>query len=286
MKIPYINCVFDIADSYKWAHWPQYPDDVEAVYINHTARYNRREDLGIHRFVFFGLQAFLKQMDEAFKELFFNRDEKDAVDGFIRSFTSFLGVENCPTWEEVQSLHRLGYLPLNIWAVPEGTALNHRIPAMTVYNTETTDGCNYRWLPGFIETWYSASMWHMCTSATTSMKYRQVFDQFAAETSDIEWFTDFQGHDFSMRGLETIFAAGPSGAGHLSSFKGTDTILAVRFVEYYYPGDNGLIGTSVPATEHSVVCAGMDLEVTAVEETWSEEKKSWEITRFLDPHEI
>lgn len=196
------------------------------------------------------------QMQEAFDELFFKVDRKTAVETFVRSFTDFMGTDNCPTWEEVRNLHMLGYLPLNIWAVPEGSAVDHRVPVMTVYNTETEDGNNYRWLPGFIETWYSAAMWHACTSASTAMKYRQVFDLFADQTSDIEWFTDFQGHDFSMRGLPGIFAAGPSGAGHLASFKGTDTILAVRFVQYYYPGDNGLIGTSVPATEHSVTQAG------------------------------
>lgn len=55
-----------------------------------------------------------------------------------------------------------------------------------------------------------------------------------------------------MFGLE---AAQMSGAGHLTSFVGTDSIPAIKFVEKYY-GCDSLIGVSVPATEHSVMCMG------------------------------
>lgn len=59
-----------------------------------------------------------------------------------------------------------------------------------------------------------------------------------------------------MRGLAGPEAACLSGAGHLLSFTGTDTIPAIEFVEHHYAGDNGLIGASVAATEHSVMSAG------------------------------
>jgi nicotinamide phosphoribosyltransferase len=49
-----------------------------------------------------------------------------------------------------------------------------------------------------------------------------------------------------------------SGAGHLTSFTGTDTVPAIDFIEEYYnpETENYLIAGSVPATEHSVMCAG------------------------------
>jgi nicotinamide phosphoribosyltransferase len=49
-----------------------------------------------------------------------------------------------------------------------------------------------------------------------------------------------------------------SGAGHLLSFKGTDTIPAIEFLEEYYGADvtKELVGCSVPATEHSIMCMG------------------------------
>lgn len=49
-----------------------------------------------------------------------------------------------------------------------------------------------------------------------------------------------------------------SGAAHLLSFTGTDTIPAIDFLEQYYAADSDkeLVGGSVAATEHSVMCAG------------------------------
>jgi nicotinamide phosphoribosyltransferase len=58
-----------------------------------------------------------------------------------------------------------------------------------------------------------------------------------------------------MSGVE---AACLSGAAHLLSFTGTDTIPAIDFLEEYYNADSDLelIGGSVPATEHSVCSLG------------------------------
>jgi nicotinamide phosphoribosyltransferase len=58
-----------------------------------------------------------------------------------------------------------------------------------------------------------------------------------------------------MAGIE---AATLSGAGHLLNFTGTDTIPAIDFLEEYYQAnsDTELIGGSVAATEHSVMCMG------------------------------
>jgi nicotinamide phosphoribosyltransferase len=55
-----------------------------------------------------------------------------------------------------------------------------------------------------------------------------------------------------------------SGAAHLLAFTGTDTLPAIDFLEEYYNADceKELIGGSVAATEHSVMClGGMEDEV-------------------------
>ncbi len=61
-----------------------------------------------------------------------------------------------------------------------------------------------------------------------------------------------------MRGMAGIEAGLTSAAAHLLSFTGTDTIPAVDFLETYYNADSGreLVGGSVAATEHSVMCMG------------------------------
>jgi nicotinamide phosphoribosyltransferase len=83
-------------------------------------------------------------------------------------------------------------------------------------------------------------------------------DKYAAETSSMPEFVDWQGHDFSMRGMAGIEASLISASGHLLSFNGTDTIPAIDLLEKYYNAnsDKELIGGSVAATEHSVMCMG------------------------------
>jgi nicotinamide phosphoribosyltransferase len=102
-------------------------------------------------------------------------------------------------------------------------------------------------------------LWQPSTSATIAKEYRDLLDAYAEETGDPS-FVQFQGHDFSMRGMGCVESAASSGAGHLLSFVGTDTIPAICHLEEYYNAnvENELVGTSIPATEHSVMCAGGD----------------------------
>lgn len=60
-----------------------------------------------------------------------------------------------------------------------------------------------------------------------------------------------------MRGMSSLSSAVSSGMGHLLSFVGTDTIPAISALESLYNAniENELVGTSVPATEHSIQCA-------------------------------
>jgi len=66
-------------------------------------------------------------------------------------------------------------------------------------------------------------------------------------------FVNFQGHDFSFRGMQSPESAISSGMGFLTSFMGTDTLPTLQAVKHWYGDEN--VGFSVPATEHSVMCA-------------------------------
>ncbi|WP_286965692.1 nicotinate phosphoribosyltransferase, partial [Flavobacterium sp. UBA4854] len=114
------------------------------------------------------------------------------------------------------------------------------------------------WLTNYFETLLSAVVWLPCNSATIAKEYRKVLDKYAAETSSVPEFVDWQAHDFSMRGMGGIEAALTSAAGHLLSFTGSDTIPAIDFLEEYYNAnsDQELVAGSVAATEHSVMCMG------------------------------
>jgi len=69
------------------------------------------------------------------------------------------------------------------------------------------------------------------------------------------WFIDWQGHDFSMRGMDSVDAVISSGLGHLTSFLGSDSLPTIYGARKYYDAE-GMVCGSVNATEHSVMCAG------------------------------
>lgn len=239
---------FAHADGYKLSHWNQYPRGTEMVYSNFTPRKSRN---GQSRFVFFGLQAFIKQLNETFEELFFAWDTPQVIENFKFFYSEYFGADpDDDLLDKLRYLHGLGYLPLEFRALPEGAVVPHDVPCFTIHNTDP----NCYWLTNFVESWMSNAIWHTSTSATTAAYYRDAFDRYAEETSDADFMPAFQGHDFSFRGLAGLDAAGASGAAHLLSFQGTDTCLALYWIKDYYSTHGRLnYGTSVPATEHSVM---------------------------------
>lgn len=243
-----------LIDFYKADHRRQYPEGTELVYSNFTPRKSRQE--GNDELVFFGLQYFINEyLLKQWNEGFFNLPKDQVLNDYKRRMDTSLGKDSIPV-EHVAELHDLGHLPLIIKGLPEGSVVSTKIPVVTLYNTNP----RFFWLTNYLESLMSTILWKPSTSATTAFLYRKVFQQFAQETvSDTEIdFVYWQGHDFSFRGMSGIEDACMSAAGHLLSFYGTDTVPAIDFHEMYYGAnaDNELIGGSVPATEHSVMCMG------------------------------
>lgn len=235
-------------DSYKLSHHEQYPEGITRLYSNYTNRGSRIE--GIDHVVNFGLQAYIISIAEDFRTNFFNRNKDTVLDEYRRATSTF--VNPGFTVDHVAALWELGYLPLRFSQVPEGTLVPIKVPSLTVENTHD----DFAWLVNYIESDMSASIWLPQTSATKAWYMRRKLDKAAEETGGPAEAVDFQFHDFSYRGMENWLAAAASGAGHLLSFKGTDCVPSPVWIERYYHGDNGLVGASVPATEHSVMCAG------------------------------
>lgn len=241
-----------LTDGYKVDHRRQYPTGTTLVYSNWTPRKSRIEN--IHDVVFFGLQYFLKKyIIEDFTNHFFNQPKEVVVKQYARFINNYLG-ENQVGTAHIEALHDLGYIPMVFKALPEGVSVPVRVPMFTMYNTKP----EFFWLTNYFETLLSTTIWVSCTSATIARQYRKILDKYAQETSSIPEFVDWQAHDFSMRGMGGIEASITSGSGHLLSFTGTDTIPTLQFLETYYNAnsDTELIGGSVAATEHSVMCMG------------------------------
>lgn len=240
-----------LCDFYKLNHRQQYPEGTEYVYSTWTPRSTYIE--GVTSVVAFGMQSFVKKyLIEYFNEHFFSRTKQEVIDEYVRFIKHALFVDE-PEFDHIADLHDLGYLPLQIRMVKEGTLVPLRVPMATVVNTDP----KFFWLTNYIETLMSSENWLPATSATIALEYKKLLIQYAELTGGDMGFVPFQGHDFSMRGM-VVEASKLSGAGHLTSFLGTDTIPAISFLEQYYNADieKGIVGTSINATEHSVMCAG------------------------------
>lgn len=240
-----------LCDFYKISHREQYPDKTQIVYSTWTPRISRIE--GIDEIVVFGHQAFIqKYLIEFFDEHFFKRSIEDVLTEYVRIIKHTLGITQPPT-KHISDLHALGKLPLLIKSLPEGTVVPLRTPVLTIQNMEG----RFFWLTNYIETLASCEMWKASTSATIARHYRKIFNRYAMETTGNTDGVGFQGHDFSMRGMSGLDDAISSGMGHLLSFTGTDSIPSIVGLENYYFAniETELVGASIPATEHSVMCA-------------------------------
>lgn len=239
-----------LIDFYKVGHVSQYPKNTTQVWSNWTPRSTRVE--GQKHMVFFGLQYFIKEiLINEWQKNFFDVPLHNILKQYCEVVKATLGVDN-PRTDHIEYLWCLGHLPIDIYSLPEGVNVPLRIPALVITNTDP----HCYWLPNYLETILSNILWKACTSATTAQKYRQIFMKYAKEAGETDFsFVDWQGHDFSFRGMSGREDAILSGMGHLLSFSGTDTIPSILAAHDYYNAPYSC-GGSVPATEHSVMCAG------------------------------
>jgi len=239
-------------DAYKLDHRRQYglAGKVSRVYSNFTNRKSRIE--GMDHVVHFGLQAYLHKLTDGFQN-FFDAQVTEVRDRYHERVASILGPDAADAigTDHIVALHDLGYVPLEFRAVPEGTLVPIRVPSLTVENTHD----DFFWLTNYIETGLSAAIWAPSTSATIAHAYYVAAEKWALITGGDPAALDFQIHDFSYRGMSSHETAAASGAAHLLSFYGSDTLSAGDFIERYYGGHYNLM--SVAATEHSVMSTGI-----------------------------
>jgi nicotinamide phosphoribosyltransferase len=239
-----------LTDGYKTSHNKQYPEGTTLVYSNFTPRSNKYAPKGCNEVVVFGSQMVMKQLHEAFQNEFFSKP-KELVCGEMKSELSDY-LDSDYDVSHFEALHDLGYLPIHVKSLPEGSLAPIKVPVLTIYNTHP----DFFWVTNYLETILSNLLWKPMTSATIAHQYRKVLTSWMEKTDkERAWFIDWQGHDFSMRGMDSVDAVVSSGLGHLTSFMGTDSLPTIFGARKYY-NEEGFVGGSVPATEHSVMCAG------------------------------
>lgn len=239
-----------MTDGYKTGHHQQYPEKTELVYSNFTPRSNKHAPKGCDKVVSFGQQMVLMQIHEHFQNNFFSRPKDEVCGEIKRELSMYLNTDYDVS--HFEKLHDLGYLPIKVKVIEEGNSVPIKIPVLTIYNTHP----DFYWVTNYLETIISNMLWKPMTSATIAHQYRKLLKSWQEKTDkDRGWFVDWQAHDFSMRGLDSIDATISSGLGHATSFLGSDSLPVIYGARKYY-GETGVVVGSVNATEHSVMCAG------------------------------
>lgn len=241
-------------DSYKLGHPDQYPEGITKVSSNFTPRSLTHLNVPVefkadNKIIWFGaLKFFLWNLKRVWDETFFKRPWSEVYAEIQSLYPAFCG-PNGYNAKRLHELWALGYLPLEIKALDEGSRVNIGVPVLVVTNTRDEE----YWLPNSIETWLSFDLWRPSTSATIAFVYRKIISAAAVATGGNMDFVMWQGHDFSARGMGGFVDGTRSGLGHLTCFFGTDSVAAADAMNKIYGG--GIYG-SVPATEHAVMCAG------------------------------
>lgn len=239
-----------MTDGYKTGHHQQYPNGTTLVYSNFTPRANKHAPKGCDKVVSFGQQMIITQIHEAFNNEFFSRPKDEVCGEMKKELSMYLGTDYDVT--HFENLHDLGYLPIVVKSIDEGTLVPIKVPVLTIYNTHP----DFYWVTNYLETIISNLLWKPMTSATIAFQYRKVLTKWQEKTDkEKKWFIDWQAHDFSMRGMDSVEAVTSSGLGHATSFMGSDSLPVIYGARKFYGETEAVVG-SVNATEHSVMCAG------------------------------
>lgn len=257
MTINPLSC----ADAYKLSHKGFMSKKTEKIYSNLTPRTSKYMPVLPEFFddkaVFFGLQYFIKDfLINDWNNEFFNKPKNEVITKFKRRCDTYLG-KDAVCMEHFEMLHDLGYLPIKIKALPEGSLVPMKVPFLTIINTDD----RFAWLTNYLETILSCEVWKMCFCATLTRSFRKMVEIYADNTVGNRNHIPFNLHGFEFRGMSGRHDAAACGAALLLNSCGTDTIVAIDFLEEFYNANSEkeFIAASVPASEHAVTSLGSSI---------------------------
>jgi len=234
--MPMQKSIVTAADSYKYSQVPDvYPKDTSAMssYIQARVKGQKAVSLGISMFI---------------DEYLTTPVTKEIVDEAEYVITSHGEPFDRGMWDRVINEYG-GYLPIEIYAVPEGTVVDSDVPLVTV----ECDIPGMFTLASFIETPMQRSVWYPTTIASQGLELYKNLKWMYEKYSDNIGNLGFALNDFGQRGATSHESAVAGGLGHLIYFNGTDNVSALMGARHYYGAD--IAGYSVPASEHSVQCS-------------------------------
>lgn len=242
-------------DFYKVTHMLQYRDNITHFTSYLTPRGSRFKS--IDKMVVFGIANFVNEyLFKGFNEEFFNAEWPVVRNEVVEVLEKGLGypqrlVNN--TLVKIGALHNLGYLPVEINGLPEGSICPMQVPAIEIRSTDFA----FAWVAQSIESLLSCEFWHPTMSATIAHEYAKIAKAAYDKTTNADYRTAMC--DFSMRGQESYESAVASGAGFLTSFYNCSTVESRYYIKRNYVHGDEVRVNGLTSTEHSVMCSDFSL---------------------------
>lgn len=242
-------------DVYKTGHKPMLPTGSTLMYSNNTPRSGKYSNCPNNgRIVVFGQQMLVRKLKKDWDDNFFNRPIEE-IRQFGEDLTKMLMLTTPYDVTHFEELHKLGYLPIRIKSMEEGSVVPYKIPSFTIVNTKPLNGVVVDWLVNYLETILSAESWQAPTSATFIHSLRALGKKWLLTTApEAIDFLYNQFHDFSMRGMGGKSAIVNSGLGFATGSRGSDTLSVIPAARMYYDEKEPCIN-SVIASEHAIMCS-------------------------------
>jgi nicotinamide phosphoribosyltransferase len=255
-------------DTYKVGHKPMLPVGSTLMQSNFTPRSGKNSNCPNNgKIVSFGQQMLVMKIQEDWKNNFFNRPIVE-IDDFAKDMGDLLMFKEPIDVTHFKQLHTLGYLPIEIRSIQEGTEIKYKVPFYTIVNTKPLDGGVFDWIVNYLETILSAEAWNAPTSATLGLALRRLGNKWIAKTDpENAWFVDYQFHNFSMRGMDGMSSIVNSGLGFATTSRGSDTLPVIPAARKFYFEKEVCIN-SVIASEHAIMCSLTGFFVKTKEGSW------------------
>lgn len=245
-----------LIDFYKACHDMMLPPKMTKSVSYFTPRMSRVDRW--QHVVMFGLQGFCKTyLIDYFNKNFFNRPCDEVIIEYKRIMDNCFGPESYKL-DKIRDLHSLGYLPIEIFALPEGEMVPMHVPMFGITNTHPS----FAWLPQALESLISAEMWHPMIAATVGHTYRGIVNHWYALTCENNIPRARAIGNFDFRGEECLQSAVKAGAGWCLSFLNTATVPTIPYLEENYNCDctKAPVAFGSPSTEHAVMCSNYAID--------------------------
>ena len=240
-----------LMDFYKAVHSDMLNSKMTKSMSYYTPRMSRVDRW--NKVVMFGLQMFCKTwLIDYFNDYFFNMPKDEVVGEYKRVLDASLGA-GIYDYHKIEKLHDLGYLPIEIIALPEGTVVPVHVPMFGITNTHP----DFAWLPQALESLISAEMWYPQITATVGKTYREIVNRYYDITCEDNVSRERALGAFDFRGDMCVDAALKAGAGWCMSFVNTATVPVIPYLEEMFNADctKEEVAFGAVSTEHFVMCS-------------------------------